>query len=80
MDHVLSPLDLTAREAPDGPIAIARPHRVSAAARWFRENFPGEVFYAVKANPSEWVLDALWANGVRNVDVASDAEAALSAN
>jgi ornithine decarboxylase len=80
MDHVLSPLDLTAREAPDGPIAIARPHRVSAAARWFRENFPGEVFYAVKANPSEWVLDALWANGVRNFDVASDAEAALIAN
>jgi ornithine decarboxylase len=79
MDHVLSPLDLTAREAPDGPIAIARPHRVSAAARWFRENFPGEVFYAVKANPSEWVLDALWANGVRNFDVASDAEAALIA-
>jgi len=79
MDHVLSPLDLTAREAPDGPVAIARPHRVAAAARWFRENFPGEVFYAVKANPSLWVLDALWENGVTGFDVASDAEAALVA-
>ncbi len=79
MDSVLSPLDLSAREAPDGPVAIARPHRVAAAAQWFRENFPGETFYAVKANPSEWVLDALWANGIKNFDVASDNEAALIA-
>jgi ornithine decarboxylase len=79
MDSVLSPLDLTAREAPEGPVAIARPHRVAAAATWFRENFPGEVFYAVKANPSEWALDALWANGIKNFDVASDTEAALVA-
>jgi ornithine decarboxylase len=79
MDSVLSPLDLTAREAPEGPVAIARPHRVAAAAQWFRANFPGEVFYAVKANPSEWVLDALWANGIKNFDVASDVEAALIA-
>ena len=77
MDSVLSPLDLTAREAPDGPVAIARPHRVAAAATWFRENFPGDVFYAVKANPSPWVLDALWAAGIKNFDVASDNEAAL---
>lgn len=79
MDSVLSPLDLTAREAPDGPVAIARPHRVHAAAAWFRENFPGDVFYAVKANPSEWVLDALWGAGIRGFDVASDVEAALIA-
>ncbi|MBX3510605.1 MAG: type III PLP-dependent enzyme, partial [Hyphomonadaceae bacterium] len=79
MDFVLSPLDLTAREAPDGPVAIARPHRVAAAAEWFRAHFPGEVFYAVKANPSEWVLDALWNSGIRGFDVASDAEAALIA-
>ena len=77
MDSVLSPLDLTARGAPEGPVAIARPHRVAAAARWFLTHFPGEVFYAVKANPATWVLDALWANGIRNFDVASDAEAAL---
>ena len=74
MDYVLSPLDLTAREAPDGPIAIARPHRVAAAAQWFTSRFPGDVFYAVKANPAPWVLEALWANGVKNFDVASEAE------
>ena len=79
MDYVLSPLDLTAQGAPEGPVAIARPHRVAAAAEWFLQHFPGEVFYAVKANPSPWVLDALWAAGVKNFDVASDAEAQLIA-
>jgi ornithine decarboxylase len=80
MDHVLSPLDLLAREAPDGPVAIARPHRVAAAARWFTSHFPGEVLYAVKANPSPWVLDALWKNGVKGFDVASEAEVELVAS
>lgn len=79
MDYVLSPLDLTAQGAPEGPVAIARPHRVAAAAEWFLQHFPGEVFYAVKANPSPWVLDALWGAGVKNFDVASDAEAQLIA-
>ncbi len=80
MDSVLSPLDLLAREAPDGPVAIARPHRVAAAARWFTTHFPGEVLYAVKANPSPWVLDALWKNGVKGFDVASEAEVELVAS
>jgi len=79
MDYVLSPLDLAAHGAPEGPVAIARPHRVAAAAQWFLQHFPGEVFYAVKANPSPWALDALWANGIKNFDVASDAEAQLIA-
>jgi ornithine decarboxylase len=80
MDSVLSPLDFLAREAPDGPVAIARPHRVTAAARWFASHFPGDVFYAVKANPSAWVLDALWKNGVKGFDVASEAECELVAS
>lgn len=63
--------------APDGPVAIARPHRVDAAGRWFVSNFPGEVYYAVKANPSPWALQALWDAGVRGFDVASENEVAL---
>ncbi len=80
MDSVLSPLDLLARQAPEGHVAIARPHRVAAAARWFTSHFPGEVLYAVKANPSPWVLDALWKNGVKGFDVASEAEVELVAS
>ena len=79
MDSVLSPLELVTGTAPEGPVAIARPHRVAAAATWFRSHFPGEVFYAVKANPAPWVLDTLWAAGIKNFDVASEAEVALVA-
>lgn len=79
MDTVLSPLDLSARAAPEGPVTIARPHRVAAAAQWFSTNFPGDVFYAVKANPAAWVLDALWANGIKAFDVASEPEVELVA-
>src|SRR5688572_24730360 len=79
MDFVLSPSDLVTRGAPEGPVAIARPHRVRAAADWFLSNFPGEIFYAVKANPAPWVLDALWEAGVRGFDVASEVEAELVA-
>ena len=44
---------------------------MATAARWFQENFKGDVFYAVKANPSPWVIEALAANGVTSFDVAS---------
>lgn len=79
MDSVHTPLDLVLAHAPENPVAIARPHRVEAAAKWFQDHFPGQVFYAVKANPSLWALDALWAAGVRGFDVASEAEVRLVA-
>jgi ornithine decarboxylase len=82
MDDIRNPAFATAADAaralaPEGPMALARPHRVAAAAGWFKTNFPGEVFYAVKANPSLWALDALWGAGVRGFDVASEAEVRL---
>jgi ornithine decarboxylase len=36
-----------------------RPDAVSVAARWFQSEFKGDVFYAVKANPSPWVIREL---------------------
>jgi ornithine decarboxylase len=50
---------------------------VAVAARWFQENFKGDVFYAVKANPSPWVIETLAANGVASFDVASVPEIEL---
>jgi ornithine decarboxylase len=44
---------------------------VALAANWFQKNFKGDVYYAVKANPSPWVLSTLAENGVRAFDVAS---------
>jgi ornithine decarboxylase len=52
---------------------------VAVAARWFQDSFQGDVFYAVKANPSPWVLETLAANGVTSFDVASIPEIELVA-
>lgn len=49
----------------------ARPDRVRVAAKYFLDHFQGDVLYAVKANPSDWVLDALYEAGLRHFDVAS---------
>lgn len=46
-------------------------------ARWFTQHFPGEVYYAVKANPSVHFLKTLWEGGVRGFDVASLTEVKL---
>jgi len=74
-----TPLDLVRSRPVEGPVACARPDRLTAAASWFQDNFPGEVLYAVKANPSAWVIDTLYAAGIRWFDVASLPEVELIA-
>ena len=72
-----TPIHIVRAEQPDLPVWCFRPERVTAAASWFRDSFSAEPFYAVKANPGEHVLDALWAGGVRSFDCASDREVEL---
>ncbi len=66
-----TPLDLVRVLRPEAPVACVRPERVALASGWFQENFPGEVLYAVKANPSVWALDAMYGAGQRWFDCAS---------
>lgn len=63
--------ELVAKEQPNTPVHILRPHVVKTAAKFFLDNFPGEVVYAVKTNPEADVLDTLYQSGVRHFDVAS---------
>ena len=65
------PLDLVRERPPERPVALVRPRSVSVAARWFQDNLKADVFYAVKANPSRWVVETLVEAGVRGFDVAS---------
>ncbi|WP_293828313.1 type III PLP-dependent enzyme [uncultured Brevundimonas sp.] len=71
------PLDLVRERSPERPVALVRPRSVSVAARWFQDNLKADVFYAVKANPSRWVIETLVEAGVRAFDVASIAEIEL---
>ena len=56
---------------PSEPVYLVRPKKFAAAARQFLEGFPGDVLYAVKANPHPIVLGQLWAAGIRHFDTAS---------
>jgi ornithine decarboxylase len=51
-----------------------RPDALVLAANWFRDRFKDDVFYAVKANPSPWVIKTLAKEGIGSFDVASVAE------
>ncbi|WP_425992662.1 type III PLP-dependent enzyme [Brevundimonas sp. TWP2-3-2] len=71
------PLDLVRERSPERPVALVRPRSVSVAARWFQDNLKADVFYAVKANPSRWVIEALKDARIRGYDAASIAEIEL---
>ena len=62
---------------PDEPVILNRPHAATRAAKYFVDNFPGKVLYAVKANPAPDLVEVLWNAGVTHFDVASIAEVRL---
>ncbi|MGR3576655.1 MAG: type III PLP-dependent enzyme [Sagittula sp.] len=66
-----------ARELPDEPVFFYDPERLTRMARRFIDGFPGEVTYAVKANPDPVVIEALSRAGLQAFDVASPEEMAL---
>ena len=72
-----SALDLVRERSPERPVALVRPDAVALAGSWFQKNFKGDVLYAVKANPSPWVIETLFKAGVTAFDVASIPEIEL---
>lgn len=69
--------DYLSSESPRDPVICHRPQAAAIAARWFRNQFPGDVLYAVKANPSPVIVDALYHAGIRHFDVTSPPEIEL---
>ena len=71
MDRFATARDLVVAREPDHPTFGLRPQAAGQSARWFLQNFPGDVAYAVKANASPFLLGALYGAGIRHFDVAS---------
>ena len=63
--------------APDIPLFCICEAALERQFAIFRDGFPGQVTYAVKANPSPQVINALVRCGIEAFDVASPAEMAL---
>ena len=56
---------------PDYPVYCIRPESIKKSTKFFKDNFPGKVLYAVKTNPNEKVIKQIISNGIENFDVAS---------
>jgi ornithine decarboxylase len=56
---------------PSYPVYCLRPHVLERQAKVFLNQFPGEVLYAVKCNPHQRVISALYRAGIRHFDTAS---------
>ena len=71
MDRYPNAYSFVEAKRPERPVFGLRPHASGRAARWFIENFPGEVAYAYKANSSVFLVGSLYGAGIRCFDVAS---------
>ena len=71
MDRYASAQAYLKAHQPNNPVFALRPNAAGRAARWFLENFPGEVAYAYKANSAPFLIGALHGAGIRQFDVAS---------
>src|SRR5471032_2154303 len=56
---------------PSEPLYLVHPDKFAASAKQFLDGFPGDVLYAVKANPHPVALTNLWNAGIRHFDTAS---------
>ena len=56
---------------PDYPVYCIRPDSIKRSTKFFKENFPGKVLYAVKTNPNEKVIKQIISCGIQDFDVAS---------
>ena len=59
------------------PFFIFKPEKLKKNVKYFLKNFPGEVLYAVKTNPSEFILKKIYDLGIKSFDVASINEGRL---
>ena len=56
---------------PDYPVYCIRPDSIKKSTKFFKDNFPGKVLYAVKTNPNEKIIKQIISNGIKDFDVAS---------
>ena len=71
MDLFNSAEEIVRQIRPDVPVTCFRPQALEKSAQWFLQHFPGKTLYAVKANPSPFVLAGLFKAGISHFDAAS---------
>ncbi len=56
---------------PEKPVYCIRKNSIQSAVKYFIDNFPGKILYAVKTNPNPAVIEKIIDSGVKQFDVAS---------
>jgi len=56
---------------PEKPVYCIRKNSIQSATKFFKDNFPGKILYAVKTNPHPVVIKQIIESGVDQFDVAS---------
>ena len=56
---------------PECPVYCIRLNEIKKSVKFFKDNFPGKILYAVKTNPNEKIIKQIIASGVEEFDVAS---------
>ena len=56
---------------PEKPVYCIRKNSIQSATKFFKNNFPGKILYAVKTNPHPVVIKQIIESGVDQFDVAS---------
>jgi ornithine decarboxylase len=69
--------DMVKNLRPSQSVQCMHPENLYQAARTFLDHFPGHSLYAIKSNPDPYVLQHLYAAGIRHFDVASLGEVQL---
>jgi ornithine decarboxylase len=69
--------DMVKTQRPSQPVHCMHPESLVEQAKLFLQYFPGISLYAIKANPDPYVLQRLYAAGIRHFDVASLGEVKL---
>ena len=57
--------------SPTGPVYCIRKESIKLASKYFQNNFPGKILYALKTNPHPVVLKTIVESGINHFDVAS---------
>ena len=63
--------ELISQLQPDKPVYCIRKKSIQIASKFFQNNFPGKILYAVKTNPNKEVLKTIIQSGIKHFDVAS---------
>ncbi len=56
---------------PEKPVYCIRKNSIQSAVKYFKNNFPGKILYAVKTNPHPEIIKKIIESGVNQFDIAS---------